>query len=184
MEDSKLQALHDTLEKLRPGRKGLGSKNQYSWQKNQAAGDQQQHRHLAAASLPDNALYANFIPEGTYDPSGVHDGDGRVIKRNFSDAHDSESTSASSSEKKRRKKRRKEEKKATLKAEKLEAKRKAKQGTVRLKMRAQCSKRVTKTHECYPLSYHSPRGYFLDLRESQPCRISQVRSVPSCYLLA
>jgi hypothetical protein len=132
MEDAKLQALHDTLSKLRPsGHKGLGSKTQYSWQR-QFGEKPQQERHPAAASLPNNALYAKFVPEGTYDPTAVNDGDGRAIKRDFSDTNkvadsaNSSSASVTSSARKRRKKERKEEKKEAAKVAKLEAKRQAK----------------------------------------------------------
>jgi hypothetical protein len=84
MEDSKLQALHDSLNKLR-GHQGLGSNTQYSWQK-KGKGEEAE-RGPRTDGLPTNALYSNFLPSGTYDPAAVatHDGDGRRIKRDFSD---------------------------------------------------------------------------------------------------
>ena len=111
MEDAKLQALHDTLSKLR-GTQGLGSNHQYSWQKNKS-GASTEGRHPAAANLPNTALYAYFVPEGTYDPNAVakNDGDGRVIKRDFSDIGKEDSDDASAN-KRRRKEERKEAKKA------------------------------------------------------------------------
>lgn len=102
MEESKLQALHDSLSKIR-GRKGLGTNgSQFSWQRTTAA----------SSNLPSNALYANFVPEGSYDPQSK--GDGRAVKRDFSDCI--------AESKEERKRRRKEEKKAA----KLQAKREAK----------------------------------------------------------
>lgn len=129
MDDAKLQLLHDTLAQLR-GHNGLGTGNQYSWQR----GATTEARHPAAASLPDNALYANFLPEGLYDSqSALNDGDGRTIMRDFADfavggddGSRDECSTADESVKRRRKQRRKAEKKAALKAEKLEAKRHAK----------------------------------------------------------
>jgi hypothetical protein len=129
MEDSKLQALHDALSQLR-GQKGLGTNSQYSWQRGTSASTT---RHPAAAKLPNNALYANFLPEGVYDPNTAqtNDGDGRVIKREFSDAIENESgnsladvsrTSEGSSEKAQQKAVRKAAKKEAKKAAKLKAK--------------------------------------------------------------
>ena len=114
MEDAKLQALHDSLAKLR-GHKGLGSRGAYSWQKNT---DQ---KGPVDFGLPANALYANFVPSGTYDPNAKHanDGDGREIKRDFSDIQSCSDSSADEATKKRKRKEKK-------KAEKLAAKKKAK----------------------------------------------------------
>jgi hypothetical protein len=131
MEDSKLQALHDALSQLR-GQKGLGSNSQYSWQRGTCAPTT---RHAAAVKLPDNALYAHFLPEGVYDPksSPANDGDGRVIKRDFSDAiggddgfFRSSVTLEGSLEKAQRRALRKAEKKDAKKEVKLKAKREAK----------------------------------------------------------
>jgi len=80
MEDSKLQALHDALSQLR-GQKGLGTNSHFSWQRGANASAT---RHPAAAKLPNNVLYANFLPEGVYDPnaSRIKDfGDGRIKKQ-------------------------------------------------------------------------------------------------------
>lgn len=102
MEESKLQALHDSLSQIR-GRKGLGTNgSQYSWQRTTVVNSKNN-------DLPSNALYAHFVPEGSYDPQAK--GDGRIVKRDFSE-----------SSKEERKRRRKEEKKAA----KLQAKREAK----------------------------------------------------------
>lgn len=157
MEDAKLQALHDTLAQLR-GHQGLGNASQYSWQRSTAADTA---RHPAAAALPDNALYANFLPEGVFDPNSVsfHDGDGRSVKRDFSDvvqADDSDLQSTKSA-KRRRKELRKEEKKLALKSAKLEAKKQAKRDEKqRLKIEAKDSTRPlcedTKPNETTPRS--------------------------------
>ena len=85
--------------------------------------------------LPVNALYSNFVKQGSYSKkdSALKYGDGRAIKRNFDDCTaippDNESDggssgSGSSSNNSRAKKRKKAEKKALKKAEKLEAKKK------------------------------------------------------------
>lgn len=111
MEEAKLQALHDTLSKLGRGRQGLGTRSQYSWQK------QAPRANDNASSLPSNPLQAYFHPEGQYQRAAVDDGDGRAIKRDFSD-DESESSS--------KKKLSKAERKAAKKAAKLEAKRMAK----------------------------------------------------------
>ena len=115
MEDSKLQALHDSLSKLR-GHQGLGSRGAYSWQKKSASDSE---NGPADFGLPANALYANFVPAGTYDPKAGHanDGDGRQIKRDFSDINDDSSDDEAAKKRKRKEKR---------KAEKLEAKKQAK----------------------------------------------------------
>lgn len=141
MEQSKLQALHDTLAKLRGGHhQGLGTISTsgggsvYSWQKN---GKHQEQEAKKAENLrrkhglPDNKLYAYFIPEGFYDPNQpTTHGDGRFIKRDFCnlqndgdennnrDDHTSESETSS-----QRRQRRKAEKKQAKIMAKLEAKR-------------------------------------------------------------
>lgn len=102
MEDAKLQALHDSLAQLK-GHQGLGRSSTYSWQRNSQT--------TVDYGLPKNALYANFVPQGTYDPTTANDGDGRIVKRDFSDSSKAE---------------RKAAKKAAAKAAKLEAKRQAK----------------------------------------------------------
>jgi hypothetical protein len=136
MEDAKLQALHDTLSQIR-GKKGLGTNTHYSWQR--GAGATQTDRHPAAAHLPDNALYAHFLPEGVYDPNTMRNnfGDGRIVKRDFSDAimddddddvndndrkNKTQKLKLDKTEKERQKEIRKAEKKAAKKAEKLKAK--------------------------------------------------------------
>jgi hypothetical protein len=120
MEDAKLQALHDSLSQIR-GRKGLGTGgSQFSWQTTTAAATSNNNL------LPNNMLYAHFVPEGSYDPNNKASfGDGRTIKRDFSDCVDSDGDDAveeSSASREKRKRRRKEEKKAA----KLEVKRQAK----------------------------------------------------------
>jgi hypothetical protein len=118
MEEAKLQALHDSLSRIR-GRKGLGTGgSQFSWQKAAAAGDGQNR-------LPTNALYNHFVPEGSYDPNNkAAIGDGRTIKRDFSDCvnESDDDDQKQGISKEERKRRRKEEKKTA----KLEAKRQAK----------------------------------------------------------
>jgi hypothetical protein len=118
MEEAKLQALHDSLSRIR-GRKGLGTGgSQFSWQKATAAGDGQNR-------LPTNALYNHFVPEGSYDPNNkAAIGDGRTIKRDFSDCvnQSDDDDQKEGISKEERKRRRKEEKKTA----KLEAKRQAK----------------------------------------------------------
>ena len=140
MEDAKLQALHDTLSQIR-GRKGLGTNSQFSWQRSGAGAATQTEstRHPSAAHLPDNALYAHFLPEGVYDPNSnaIDYGDGRIVKRDFSDAimddkNDGDEnrnskikrrkTKVDEAEKTKQKEIRKAEKKAVKKAEKLKAK--------------------------------------------------------------
>jgi hypothetical protein len=157
MEDAKLQALHDTLSQIR-GKKGLGTNTQYSWQRHGAS---QTDRHPAAASLPDNALYAHFLPEGVYDPNTkrIDDGDGRIVKRDFSDAimddgdNDDDSIGKNKKqkstidkiEKERQKEIRRAEKKAAKKAEKLKAKleEKKRQKKLEKKLKKQQSSEMT-----------------------------------------
>lgn len=138
MEDSKLQALHDSLSQIQRG-KGLGVRNTYSWQRN-AKSLSSPSSSKSSSSLPNNPLYAYFVPEGTYDPNAKeNDGDGRFIKRDFSDDDEEESDSddddsdkkiKETKNKKEARRKAKEErkaaKKAAAKAAKLEAKKKAK----------------------------------------------------------
>lgn len=127
MEDSKLQALADSLSK-NSGRKGLGtySSGAYSWAKTATAADEVDAKRTDG--LPNNALYSNFVKEGGYDTNQktpMNHGDGRAIKRDFSDipvlVED-----GSDGQSKKKKKLSKEEKKAAKKAAKLEAKKQAK----------------------------------------------------------
>ena len=125
MEDHKLQALHDSLSKLR-GHKGLGTSSQYSWQKTVAQEDGDRQKKYG---LPNNTLYSYFVPEGTYDPKKkASDGDGRFIKRDFgsassSSSEDDESSFDTAERKRRRKEKRKAEKKAAdAKEKKADAK--------------------------------------------------------------
>lgn len=119
MEEAKVQALHDTLSKLKRSA-GLGVSSHYNFGKIKTT--QVNGETVRADGLPNNPLYFPFVREGTYDRSDKGDaaryGDGRVIKRNF-DGIDSDSGSD-------RKKKLKEKKKAEKKAAKLEAKRQAK----------------------------------------------------------
>ena len=122
MEEEKLIAFHDTLAKLQK-RQGLGVSSQYSWAHAVDEGGQRKD------GLPANALYANFLKEGSYDPSAKNlHGDGRKIKRNFDDipqiTSDDEDDSPTAHE--RRKEERKAQKKAQKKEEKLAAKKAAK----------------------------------------------------------
>ena len=141
MEETKLQALHDSLSG-HTNRKGLGTnRRQYSWaKKKNDAGDGANSKGVKskpparADGLPNNALYANFVKEGSFKSDGkkkggrrVDDGDGRVIKRDFSDipvlvddgGTDSSDDSVSTTTKKK-------QRKAAKKAAKLEAKRQKK----------------------------------------------------------
>jgi len=113
MEEAKLQALADSLSG-HGGRKGLGtSSGQYSWVKSAEPSSGKGERK---DGLPANQLYSNFVKAGTYDPNAKEvDGDGRLIKRDFSDVNvlvDDE------------KKARKDAKKAAKKRLKMEAKKK------------------------------------------------------------
>jgi hypothetical protein len=119
MEDSKLQALADSLSK-HAGRKGLGTGGgQYSWVKTSESSSMKGPE--GGDGLPKNELYSHFVKEGSYDPNSiVKDGDGRAIKKDFSDlrvlSEDGSSDNADTKAKKR----------ASKKAAKLEAKRQAK----------------------------------------------------------
>ena len=122
MEEEKIQRLHDTLSKLRRS-EGLGMATHFNF--NSSTTDKKR-----TDGLPTNALYSNFLKEGSYDPntsSALKYGDGRAIKRNFDDcgkvSSSDDESSTNSEERKRRKKLEKKEKK---KAAKLEAKRQAK----------------------------------------------------------
>jgi hypothetical protein len=156
MEDAKLQALHDTLSQIR-GKKGLGTNTQYSWQ---TGGTTTRQRHPAALHLPDNELYANFLPEGTYDPNAKHidDGDGRVVKRDFSDAvmgdenDDKKSSRTDKLDKQRRKELRKAEKKAARKAEKLKAKKETR--ILEKKLQKKLEKKLLKKQSSGLLNVH------------------------------
>jgi hypothetical protein len=137
MEESKLQALADSLSK-HSGRKGLGTYGgEYSWSKTATSSTTTQSAR--DDGLPNNPLYSNFIKEGTYDPlqkTPLNHGDGRLIKRDFSDipaivdetSNDDETKKKKSSKKSKeeRKAEKKALKKAAKKAAKLEAKKKAK----------------------------------------------------------
>lgn len=83
MEEAKLQALADSLSGF-GGHKGLGtSRGQYSWVKGAEPASGKGERK---DGLPNNQLYSNFVKAGAYDPNGKEvDGDGREIKRDFSD---------------------------------------------------------------------------------------------------
>lgn len=134
MEESKLQALADSLSK-HSGRKGLGTYGgEYSWSKTATSSTTTQSRD---DGLPNNPLYSNFIKEGTYDPlqkTPLNHGDGRLIKRDFSDipaisdetSNDDQTKKKKKKSSKKSKEERKAEKKAIKKAAKLEAKKKAK----------------------------------------------------------
>ena len=132
MEESKLQALADSLSK-NGNRKGLGtnrSPGQYSWSVKQPSTSAATDAAERTDGLPNNALYTHFVKAGEYDPtqkttSTMNHGDGRVIKRDFSDLLPI-LVSEDGSDGQPAKKMSKEEKKAAKKAAKLEAKRQAK----------------------------------------------------------
>jgi hypothetical protein len=180
MEDHKLQALHDTLSKLR-GRHGLGTSSLYSWQRNSSQG--------AAAKTPPSAaggnpLHAHFHREGEHPHRSLArgDGDGRVIKRDFKDLEDPDRSSPvgddgrkgkkkrrrneededddDDNKKKKSKEEKKREKKAARKAAKLEMKRQAKLEEKRLEKRAAKAKQ-----ESPPLDKSAEA---LEMAKSQP----------------
>jgi len=130
MEETKVQQLCDTLGKLKKSA-GLGISSSYNF------GNRNNNDAIASSStkvrsdgLPNNALYANFVREGTYDPNDPDRanpyGDGRVIKRNFDDCV-SVSDDNSSDNDERSRKHKKKQKKAEKKAKKKEEKRIKKQ---------------------------------------------------------
>lgn len=127
MEEQKVQALHDTLAKLKKSA-GLGVASHYNFGK--VSTKQVNGQVVREDGLPNNPLYFPFVKEGTYDPStsdAKKYGDGRVIKRNFDDCKDDgRGNQGSRSEDEKSKKRRKQEAKEKRKAEKKEAKRLAK----------------------------------------------------------
>ena len=137
MEEQKIQALHDTLAKLKKTA-GLGVASHYNFGKIQTK--QVNGQTVREDGLPNNPLYFPFVKEGTFDASTADAkkfGDGRAIKRNFDDCKsnanvdvdDGSESSNSSSDKKSKKKRKKEakeKKQAEKKALKLEEKRQAK----------------------------------------------------------
>ena len=142
MEEDKIQKLHDSLSKLRKG-KGLGTASHYNFgggvtNNNSIAGglvqlkEGEDGKMYRDDGLPVNALYSNFVKQGSYSKqdSALKYGDGRVIKRNFDDCRQegddggSTSSSSPSPDRKKRKKEKKKKEKELKKAEKLEAKRK------------------------------------------------------------
>jgi hypothetical protein len=110
MEEAKVQALHDTLSKLKRSA-GLGVSSHYNFGKIKTT--QVNGETVRADGLPNNPLYFPFVREGTYDRSDKGDA------ARYGDGIDSDSGSD-------RKKKLKEKKKAEKKAAKLEAKRQAK----------------------------------------------------------
>ena len=123
MEESKVQALHDTLSKLKKSA-GLGVSSHYNFGKVQTK--EVDGKLVRADGLPNNPLYFPFVREGTYDKNksdAARYGDGRAIKRNFDDISDDGSDNNGNND---NKKKSKEERKAEKKAAKLEAKRQAK----------------------------------------------------------
>ncbi len=138
MDEEKIQRLHDTLSKLGKG-KGLGTSSHYNFggssNVNNAVPikEDKSGRLYREDGLPVNALYSNFVKQGSYkkQDSALKYGDGRAIKRNFDDCtpdlikgekRDDDSDGDGST--KSAKRRRKQKKKALKKAEKLEAKKK------------------------------------------------------------
>ena len=103
MEEHKLIALHESLAKLRKSA-GLGVSSQYSWQKkgdrslNSLIVTQENGEKVRSDGLPINMLYNNFVKEGFYDPNdtSASHGDGRAIKRDFSDCTHVVSSASSS----------------------------------------------------------------------------------------
>ena len=133
MEEQKVQALHDTLSKLKRSA-GLGVASHYNFggvkTKQDANG-----QTVREDGLPNNPLYFPFVKAGTYDPSkgdASKYGDGRVIKRNFDDSKPGSLTdecdvaNGDGSKSKTKKKLSKAEKKEAKRQAKIEAKRQAK----------------------------------------------------------
>merc|ERR1719416_191856 len=86
MEEQKIQALHDTLKKLKKSA-GLGVASHYNFGKIKTK--EVNGKTIREDGLPNNPLYTPFLKEGTYDPStadATKYGDGRAIKRNFEDS--------------------------------------------------------------------------------------------------
>ena len=84
MEEQKVQALHDTLAKLKRSA-GLGTASHYNFG-TKIKTKQINGQTVREDGLPNNPLYFPFLKEGTYDPKNnvaAKYGDGRVIKRNF-----------------------------------------------------------------------------------------------------
>eukprot|EP00984_Skeletonema_dohrnii_P016176 scaffold7136_cov64-Skeletonema_dohrnii-CCMP3373.AAC.4 len=134
MEESKVQALHDTLSKLKRSA-GLGVSSHYNFG-GKCKTTEVNGQIVREDGLPTNPLYHGFVREGTYDPKAsdaAKYGDGREIKRNFDDCKglvSSSSGSEDNNDKSTQKKLKKEaKKKAKMEAKrqaKLEAKRQAK----------------------------------------------------------
>ena len=142
MEEEKIQRLHDTLSKLRKG-KGLGVSSHYNFggptsSDNGAVPikEDEDGKLYRDDGLPVNALYSNFLKQGSYTKknSALKYGDGRKIKRNFDDCrqkdgnddNNNDENSSSDCSSRSVKRRKKEKKKALKKAEKMEAKKKVK----------------------------------------------------------
>ena len=103
MEESKVQALHDTLSKLKRSA-GLGVSSHYNFGKVKTT--EVDGKIVREDGLPNNPLYFGFVREGTYDKnksSAAKYGDGRVIKRTFDDCKESSGDDSSSDEKKKAK---------------------------------------------------------------------------------
>jgi len=130
MEEQKVQALHDTLSKLKRSA-GLGVASHYNFggvkTKQDANG-----QTVREDGLPHNPLYFSFVKAGTYDPSkgdASKYGDGRVIKRNFEDSKPGSLTDEcdmANGGGSKSKKLSKAEKKEVKRQAKIEAKRQAK----------------------------------------------------------
>jgi hypothetical protein len=126
MEESKVQALHDTLSKLKRSA-GLGVSSHYNFG-GKCKTKEVNGQIVREDGLPNNPLYHGFVREGTYDPKAsdaAKYGDGRVIKRDFEDCKGLVSSS-SGSEDNNDKLTQKKLKKGAKKQAKLEAKRQAK----------------------------------------------------------
>ena len=132
MEEHKVQALHDTLAKLKKSA-GLGVASHCNF--GHVKTKQVDGQTVREDGLPNNPLYFPFVKEGTYDPTAngaSKFGNGKRIKRNFDDCKsdsDEETKKINASEKSKTKRKRedaKEKKKAEKRALKIEAKRQAK----------------------------------------------------------
>lgn len=130
MEEQKVQALHDTLAKLKKSQ-GLGIASHYNFG-GKIKTKEVNGQTVREDGLPSNPLYFPFVREGSYDrnaSTAAKYGDGREIKRDFEDCKGSHLVSdegASQQGGKKGKKASKEQRKAEKKAAKLEAKRQTK----------------------------------------------------------
>mmetsp|Transcript_64 Transcript_64/g.89 ORF Transcript_64/g.89 Transcript_64/m.89 type:complete len:240 (+) Transcript_64:111-830(+) len=137
MEEEKAQELHDSLSTLKRSA-GLGTSSHFNFggQLSATKNIRKDGKLIRNDGLPTNALYSNFVKEGSWSKNNHSDasryGDGRQIKRNFDDCvmeeqrKDSSNKSDKEEMKRKLKEKKKAEKLAAKKREKLEEKRRLK----------------------------------------------------------